>query len=142
MGGYISLFAGTVAADQTGTPGRTVGLALIAMLQELYGSGQVTIALAAGTYNDLDPGSSFPLNAGMLDLSVTSGVAIITGLIPGSYNGHKIRVRQTGAGVAQLPTFNAGSVVANRFQGVAGSLSLSQWQSHDLIYYTGQGWQI
>lgn len=142
MPGLISLFAGSASTDQTGTPGRTVGLALISMFNDLFAPVQPTIVLAAGTYNDLNPGSSFPVAGGCVDISVTSGIAIVTGLLAG-YKGQRIRVRQIGAGTLQLPYSNAGSAAANQWLGPPGSLSLSQGQSHDFVYYTtpATGWQ-
>lgn len=145
MGGYIALSAGSSPGDGSGTKGQAVGLALIAMLQELYGQSLASIVLAAGTYNDLNPGGGFPANCRRLDISPTSGIVIVTGLLAGAYDGQPLRIRNVGAVDAQLPYANVGSLAANRFTGFGGSKVISaNGGICDAIYYSASlpGWNL
>lgn len=128
---YVDIGIGTNPGDRTGDTAR-VGMAkLKAMLQELYalvgtpGSGYVSVVLAAGTTNNLSPGSGFPTSISWLDFDTSAGAATLTGLLAGT-DGQTVTCRVTGANPLTLSTGatglgDSGSSAANRFTGEGDS---------------------
>lgn len=146
MSGYIALFAGSASGDHTGTDGRVVGTSLISMLQDLFGTTFPSVSISIATTNDMNPGSGWPAACTTCDINPDpAGTdAVITGVLAG-YRAQRVRFRNIGT-VRNiiLPIANAGSVAANRWLGVAGSITLLPGQSKDAVYYTGPtpGWDL
>lgn len=95
----------------------------------------VSVALAAGANNNLNPGGGWPAGFGRLDLNTAAGVANVTGLLAGS-DGQMILVRNIGVNNVTLNNQNAGSLAANQFVYV-NDLVLPQFASALLVYYGG-----
>lgn len=128
---YQDINIGTSPGDHTGDTARTVFTKLKAMLVELYalvgssGTGYLSVVLASGTTNNLDPGSSFPTSISWLDFDTTAGAATLTGLLAGT-DGQTVTLRVTGANALTLSTGgtglgDSGSTAANRFTGEGDS---------------------
>lgn len=124
---YQDINLGGAPGSRTGDTAQVAWTKAKAMLAELYallgssGTGSLTVVLAAGTTNNLDPGSGFPASISWLDLDTTAGAATLTGLLAGT-DGQTVTLRVTGANPLTLSTGNtglgdAGSSAANRLTG-------------------------
>jgi len=92
------------------------------------GSGRATAVLAAGATNNLAPagfpGAPGPNQIGRLILTAPSGAANVTGLVAGNDGQWVLIVNNDPNNAITLNSQNAGSTAANRFQYVAGDLTL------------------
>lgn len=124
---YQDINLGGAPGSRTGDTAQAAFTKVKAMLVELYalvgspGSGYVSVVLASGTTNNLDPGSGFPASVSWLDFDTTAGAATLTGLLAGT-DGQTIALRVTGANSLTLSTGgtglgDSGSTAANRFTG-------------------------
>jgi hypothetical protein len=108
------------------------------------GGGQLaTAVLTAGENDNLNPGSGWPTGYGRLDLNAAAGVANLTGLLAGT-DGQQVIIRNLpGSGNnITLNNQNAGSLAANRFQGLNLSspnadVILAPGSAILLMYYGG-----
>lgn len=99
----------------------------------LFGT-YVSVALAAGTNDNVNPGGAWPTGYGRLDLDTTAGAATVTGLVAGS-DGQAVIVRCAGANQLTLNSLDAGSSAANQFLYVA-DLALDENGSVMIVYYS------
>lgn len=94
----------------------------------------VSIALAAGANDNVNPGGTWPTGYGRLDFDTSAGAANVTGLKAGS-DGQAIIIRNSGANQLTLNSLNAGSSAANQFLYIA-DLILDENASVLAVYYS------
>jgi hypothetical protein len=95
----------------------------------------ISVNLAAGETNNLNPGSGWPTGYGRLDL-VPAGAASLSGLAAGT-DGQQAIARNNSTQVLQLLSLNGGSSAANQFSGGGGGTTLPPLASCNLTYYAG-----
>ena len=107
------------------------------------GGELATAVLAAGANNNLNPAADWPAPYGRLDLNAAAGAANLTGLKAGA-DGQQILVRNlpTSGNNITLNNQNAGSLAANRFQGLNliapnADIVLTPGSGILLMYYGG-----
>ena len=94
----------------------------------------ISVALAAGANNNVNPGGTWPIGYGRIDFDTSAGAATVTGLAKGS-DGQAIIIRNSEANTLTLASLNAGSTAANQFL-YAADLQLPENGSVLVVYYS------
>jgi hypothetical protein len=95
----------------------------------------ISVALAAGTTNDLNPGSGWPTGYGRLDL-VRAGAATLNSLKAG-VDGQEIFIRNASASQTVTIPVAGGGTPANEFTAGGGGTILPPLTGTQAVYYGG-----
>lgn len=142
---------GLSPGDGTGDTGYVGAGKINANFTELYAQttggtlfGYVAATLAAGTYNDLNPGGTFPSQINRVDINPSTGNVTLTGLLAG-VDGQQVLIRNIGTTYSLiLNTENSSSNVANRFFGAGNAMAFPPHFRIYCVYYTSPNprWSI